>query len=75
MNGNVAILSFLLVKDDEHTSLEPFFSDLGADMWDVEKPRMIKKSIDLNYLVGAGLELGFRKSFFWYMGSDSKPPC
>lgn len=78
MKGSQAILSFFLkIGDDMQTPDNKFFEDLDIANWNFSEGKAYTsmKKPSLNSLVNGGLTSYYQKNFFWYMGSESIPPC
>lgn len=66
-----------MLEMDENAKPNYFFDTLSAESWSADpkvKTTLFEKP-DLTQIVTGGAKTFFSKSFFYYMGSESTPPC
>jgi hypothetical protein len=70
------IISFLIV-DDKDALPNEFIASLGADYW-LPQPGFsapLEYYPDIKTLTLGGMDTFFDKSFYFYSGSETVPPC
>jgi len=70
-----AIVSFFIDhNDDESNYINDFFTQLNPQSWSTESETFLQQ-VSLNFAYKGGLKQSYRKSYFYYRGSESIPPC
>jgi carbonic anhydrase len=67
----------LLKVDLEKERPNEFFDQLQPDVWEHDEGYRFPYDslVDLNTIVEGGAKLFYNKSFYFYLGSQSRPPC
>lgn len=53
-----------------------FFTEIKPDSWDVKEVKpVLLDGVSVDQIISGGLEANFKKTFFYYHGSISAPPC
>lgn len=74
--GQLAQLSIFLEIDQE-APVNTFFTNIEPDLWEAKEGFSLdlEKDVLLEELEKGGLTDFFDLSFFWYLGSETVPPC